>query len=591
MKPAIARPYFAPQTPPARLNNSGRLGDLIRAGILYLTAQDAIALALENNIDLESARYNPLIAAWNLTRSEAGGALPGVPSAAGQAGSVASGQGVAGSQAAAGVGGGGTGGGGGNGGNATISQIGPIAQTFDPSIQESSVFSHITTPEANATQSITSVLVDTTHVHNVSLQEGFLTGGSATLSFSDHYLKENAATDIFNPTSAPNLGISLQQSLLRGFGIGVNQRTINVNKINLQISDLSFKTQVINTVASVLIQYYGLAADYEDLRAKQSALDTAQRFFENTRRQEELGALSQLDATTAQSQVASSQNDLVTSETALRQDELQLKNVLSRTGAMDPALAAARIVTLDRITVPDTDDLAPLDDLVRQALTDRADLAVQQANLTTAEISGLGTKNGVLPSLTAFGGESQAGLAGNAPGNLHLPLVGGFGTALAQVLRRDFPTERIGAFFQAPINNRQAQADYGIDQLQLRQTQLTTRKSMNQVVVDVSNGVIAVRQARVRHEAAVKNHELQQQLLDAEQRKFLLGASTPYNVTQQQRDLAAAAATEVSSLATYQAARMSLDQTLGITLEANHVSIDEAKTGKVGRVSSPPANP
>jgi len=590
-KPAIVRPYLPPAAPPARLNNSGRLGNLIRAGTLYLTAQDAIALALENNIDLESARYNPIIAAWNLERSQAGGALPGVPSAAGQAGSVASGQGVAGSQAAAGVGGGGGGGAGGGGGNATISQIGPVAQTFDPSIQESSVFSHITTPESNATQSITSVLVDATHVYSASLQEGFLTGGSATLSYSDHYLKENAATDVFNPTSAPSLGISVQQSLLRGFGIGVNQRTINVNKINLQTSDLTFKTQVINTVANVLIQYYGLAADYEDLRAKQSAFDTAQRFFENTSRQEELGALSPLDVTTAQSQVASTQNDLVVSETALRQDELQLKNVLSRTGLSDPALASARIVTLDRITVPDKDDLAPLDQLVQQALANRADLAAQQANLKTAEISALGTKNGVLPSLTAFGGETQAGLAGKAPGNSNLPLVGGFGTALAEVFQRHYPTERIGVFFQAPLYNRQAEADHGIDQLQLRQTQLTTEKSINQVVVDVSNIVTALRQARARHEAAAKNRELQQQLLDAEQRKFLLGASTPYNVTQQQRDLAAAAATEVSSLASYIAARMSLDQTLGITLEANHVSIDEARTGKVGRASSLPANP
>jgi len=591
MKPAIVRPYLAPTTPPVRLNNSSRLGSLIRAGILYLTVQDAIALALEDNIDLESARYNPLIAAWNLERSQAGGALPGVPSAAGQAGSVANGQGVAGSQAAAGVGNGGSGGGAGSGGNATISQIGPIAQTLDPSIQESSVFSHITTPEANATQSVTSVLVDTTHVHTASLQEGFLTGGSVTLSYSDHYLEENAATDVFNPTSAPNLGISVQQNLLRGFGIGVNQRTINVNKINLQTSDLSFKTQVIDTVANVLIQYYGLAADYEDLRAKQSALDTAQRFFENTRRQEELGALSQLDVITAQSQVASSQNDLVTSETNLRQDELQLKNVLSRTGVTDRALASARIVTLDRITIPDTDDLAPLEDLVKQALANRADLAVQKAGITTAEISALGTKNGVLPTLTAFGGESLAGLAGTAPRNLNLPLVGGFGTALAEVFRRDFPTQRVGVYFQAPIGNRQAQADYGIDQLQLRQTQLATEKSINQVVVDVSNSVIAVRQARVRHEAAAKNRELQQKLLDAEQRKFLLGASTPYNVTQQQRDLAVAAATEVSSLASYVAARMSLDQTLGITLEANHVSIDEARSGKVGRTSSLPVDP
>ena len=128
-KSMLERPYLASDVPPVRSGNSGRFANLIRAGVLYLTAQDAIALALENNIDLEVARYNPILAAWNLQRSEAGGALPGVPSASGQAGSVASGQGVAGSQAAAGVSSGG-GGGGGGGGNATISQIGPVTQTL-----------------------------------------------------------------------------------------------------------------------------------------------------------------------------------------------------------------------------------------------------------------------------------------------------------------------------------------------------------------------------------------------------------------------------------------------------------------------------
>ncbi len=367
-RPRVLRDYFAPTVPPARLNNSPRLGNLLRAGTLYLTAQDAISLALENNIDLEVSRYNPIIAQWNLIRSQAGGALPGVPSASAQAGSVASGQGVAGSQAAAGVSGGGGGAAGGGGGNATISQIGPVTQTLDPSVQETTVFSHTTTPEPNATQSITSALVATTHVHNVSIQEGFLLGGSATLSYSDHYLKENAATDQLNPTSAPSLSISLQQNLLRGFGEAVGGRTISVNKINLRTTDLNFKNQVIGTVANVLNQYYAVSADYDDVRAKQSAFDTAQQFYENTRRQEQLGALSPLDVTTAQVQVASSQNDLVASQANLRQDELALKNTLSRTGAMEPALSEARIVTLDRIAIPASDDLAPLNSLVEQAL-------------------------------------------------------------------------------------------------------------------------------------------------------------------------------------------------------------------------------
>lgn len=584
------RPYLAPAVPPVRLNNGGRFSGLIRAGILYLTAQDAIALALENNIDLESARYNPILAIWNLERSQAGGALPGVPSAAGQAGSVASGQGVAGSQAAAGVAGGNGNGGGANSGNATISQIGPITQVLDPLIQETSVFSHTTTPEPNATQSITTTLVDATHVHNISIQQGFVSGGSVSLSYSDHYLEENAATDTLNPTSAPNLSLSLTYYLLRGFGEAVGARTINVNKINVQISDLNFKNQVIGTVSSVLNQYYALAADYEDLRAKQSAFDTAQQFYRDTTRQEELGALSPLDVTTASSQVASAQNDLASSRASLLEDEVQLKNTISRTGPMDPALSAAQIVTLDRITVPAADDLPPLNSLVEQALSSRPDLQAARANITTAEISALGTRNGVLPTAVVIGGASNAGLAGPARGNTTLSLQGGIGTALAQVFDRDFPTERIGAFVSAPIHNRQAAADQGVEQLQLRQTQLTTEKSLSQVTVDISNDVIAVRQARARYAAAVKNQELQQQLLDAEQRKFLLGASTPYNVTQQQRDLASASASVIAAMVSYSTARVALDQATGSTLETNHVSIGEAATGKVARPSTLPAN-
>src|SRR3984957_17755627 len=136
------RPYLPAQIPPVRLENSGRLGSLVRAGMLYLTVQDAIALALENNIDIEVARYNPILSEWQLERSRAGGALPGVPSGASQAGNVANGQGVAGSQAAAGVNTGGNGGNGTASTNATIAQIGRLSQPLDPLTQESPVFNN-----------------------------------------------------------------------------------------------------------------------------------------------------------------------------------------------------------------------------------------------------------------------------------------------------------------------------------------------------------------------------------------------------------------------------------------------------------------
>jgi outer membrane protein TolC len=361
--------------------------------------------------------------------------------------------------------------------------------------------------------------------------------------------------------------------------------------MNLRISDLNFKTQVIGTVTNVLNLYYALVADYEDVRAKRSAVEAAQRFYEESQQRLQLGSLSPLDVTNAESQAASSQNDLVVSQTNFEQQQLQLKNALSRTGVMDPVLASVEIMPLDQIVIPEKDDLPPFKDLVAKALANRSDLEAERASIQTAEVSALGTKNGVLPSLQVFGAGSQAGLAGapktvtaggtNQTANPYF--IGGIGTGLSQVFRRDFPTERIGAFVQAPVFNRQAQADSGIDQLQLRQTQLTTQKDLNQVAVDLSNYVVALRQARARYAAAVQNRILQQQLLDAEQEKFGLGASTPYNVIQQQRDLAAAQSTEIAALAAYGNARIALDQTLGTTLETNRVSIGDARTGTFTR--------
>jgi outer membrane protein len=594
LAPLVFRPYRAPDVPPIRIANSGRMRDLVRAGKLYLTVQDAIALTLENNLDIEVARYGPIVSEWRLERAQAGGALPGVPNSASQASSVASGQGVAGSQAAAGVSAGGGSANASGAGNATVSQVGPVAQTLDPSVQMSTIFGHRTTPQPNIVQSITPVLISDTRVYNATVQEGFLTGGSITANYNNHYLKENSPTDVLNPSSSASLSVSFQHNLLRGFGQAVNGRNITVSKINLKTSDLNFKTQVIGTVVQVLNLYYGLVASYEDVKAKRSALEAAQAFREDNKKRVEFGDLAPLEVTRAESQVAASERDLLLSETDLQQQEVQLKNLLSRTGSADPVLAVVQIVPVDRIVVPATDDLPPLQELVQKALANRSDLAAEKAGITASEISAVGTRNGVLPSLQAFGTESQAGLSGTpmrlAPGQRGQTadpyFVGGVSNALGQIFRRNFPTERIGAFFVAPIGNNQAQADFGIDQLQLRQTQLTTQRDLNQVGVDVANNVVALRQARARYDAAVKNRILEQELHDAEQKKYALGASTPYNVIQQQRDLVAAQSTEISALVAYSTARVALDQTLGATLETSHVSIAEARTGKV---ASPPA--
>ncbi|MFN7995880.1 MAG: TolC family protein [Bryobacteraceae bacterium] len=591
--PGLIRPYLGPEVPPIRLANSPRLGELVRAGFLHLTAQDAIALALENNIDLEVSRYNPLIATWNVTRAQAGGTLPGVPSNASQAGSVAVGQGVSGSQAAAGVSILGTGSSKGQGTNASIQQIGPITQTLDPIVQEASTFSHTSTPQPNTVQSVVQVLETDTRAHSASVQQGTLTGGSFTANYTEHYLNENAPTDVLNPSSAPNISITGQHNLLRGFGVAVNARTITVAKMNVHMSDLQFVTQVSNLVARVLDAYYTLAGAYENQKAKRTASGTADAFFKNVKEQVRLGALAPSEAINAESQAITSRGALVDAEATLAQQEIQLKSLLSRNGTGDPVLRNVHIVPTDPIKIPERDDLPGLDEMVKQAIANRTDLVSQQESEKATEVSNLGTKNGVLPTAGLFGSLSQAGLAGTARTVAAGPFtetadpyfVGGIGKALGQMFRRDFPTERGGAFFFAPIHNQQSQADYAIDQLQYRQNQLSDRKNVNQVEVDVQNYVVALQQARARYNAAVQNRILQEQLLAGEQKRFGLGSSVPYNVILQQRDLTNAQSTEIAALVSYSSARIGLDRTLGVLLTANHVSLEEARTG---RVAAPP---
>jgi outer membrane protein len=597
--PILWRPYRPVTVPPVRLSDSDRMKVLIRAGKLYLTVHDAIALALENNIDIENARYNPTLQAWNLERSQAGGALPGVPSGSSQASSIQSGQGVLGAQQAAGVSLPGARGGSGGTTNATVTQVGPVTPTFDPSIQESTAFSHRSNPEPNTILSQTSNLVQGARTYSGTYSQGFATGGSLTINYGDHYLNENAPLDVLNPSVAPALSFSIQQNLLQGLGIKLNQRNITVARMNLQDSELNFKTQVAGVVVNVLNTYYSLVGDYEDLKAKQSALDTAQKFYDESKRRFDLGALAQLDVTTAENQVAVSQLAFVNSQATVAQQQLQLKNLISRTGPGAALIADVEIVPVDQLVIPATDDIPPVKSLVQQALANRSDLIVERGNIKSAEISALGTINGLLPSAGVLVSRSTAGEAGTPkivtafpgapPFTANPYFVGGIGTALGQVLRQDFPSESIGVFFVAQVYDRAALADHAIDQLNLRQQQLITAKDMNQAQVDVTNSVVALRQARARYEAAVQSRILQQQLLDAEEKKFSLGASTPYNVIVEQRDLAAAQSSELAARVSYQSARISLDQTIGATLDVNHISLTDAEAGRIPQTSTLPA--
>jgi outer membrane protein len=585
------RSYKSTTVAPALLNNSNRIYSLIRAGTLYLTVQDALALAIENNLNLEVERYALPSAEWSLEREQAGGPIRGVTGNAPSVSITDSGIGYLGALQAGGVSGGGGGGGGsvGGGGGAIIQQIGPVVVNFDPSFTGTTTFAHSTTPLANPSAGV-NPLVDVTSVSAEQVQQGLETGGSVTVRNYYYSDKENAPGDTLNPALGPYVRVVAQQPLLQNAGIALNSRRIRVARNSIIAARETFRAQLLTLVSSVLNLYWSLVSANEELRMRRHALDVTQKFLDDTRTEINIGGLPRVELPRAEAEVANRRQDLVIAETSVRQQEASLKDQLLR--REDPAIDAAPIVCLDAIDVPAEDNLPPLKELVATAMAKRPDVTVAKITDQNAAISAIGTANGLLPVLIAYTVAVDRGAAGTAQVGANPTFVGGYGTALSQVFRRDFPTEYAGLYLSGfPIHNRQAQADYGIEQLQLQASQLTGQRDNNNIAVNVSNQLIALQQARARYSTAVNTRKLQEQVIEDDRKKFTFGTATFTTLIIDQRTLVAAQISEVGALSAFARARVSLDQVIGETLEKNNISLEEGMQGRVARPSAVPPAP
>ena len=582
----MTRPYRQPTIPPINLANSDRIESLIRAGNLYLTSQDVIALALENNLDIEIQRYGPLLTREVTKRAQGGGLLRnvGVPVAAGPqsvslAGVSLTAPGA--TTAGAGVSSSGT----------VLTQLGPAIPSLDPQVFFYANFAHNTSPESNTIVSGTTALIQDLRQYQAQYSQYTDFGTYAQLSFATQRSKFNSLSFNLNPFTTASLDLQVSQNLLYGFGKPVLARNIRVSKNNEKVSDLQFQQQLITTVSAVLNLYWDLVSFNEDLKARKDELATAQALYEDNKKQVQIGTLAPIEVTRAEAQVYQSQQDLLISQTNLLQQETVLKNALSRTGVASPTLAEVHVIPLDTVQVPEKDELKPLDALVQDALNKRVEVAQDRLTIASTKINLTAIKNELKPSLQVFAELTNNGLTGVpnylAPNQVEqIPyLTGGYENALAQIFRRNFPSYSAGLSLNIPLRNRAAQSDYATSALELRQNELTLQKAINQVRVDVQNAVTGLRQARVRYDSAVKARILQQQTLDADKKKYTLGASTVFQVVTDQQTLAAAESTETQDLANYNHARIAFDQAMGTTLEVNQVSLAEALSGRVARKS------
>jgi outer membrane protein TolC len=581
---SVTRPYEPKPIPAANVSNTARVESLLRDGKLYLSLQDAISLALENNVDIEVERYLFPLASADLLRAQSGNSTQGISTTTS---SGATGLNAAPAQSFLSI------------LTANSFALGNFSVVnpngFDPTINSTLTWGHITSPQQNTVTTGTTSLVSTSTLANFNVQDNFATGGSATLRFNNTISSQNSYLNLFHPVTSAYLDLTVTQPLLQGFGIATNNRPIRVAKNNLRAADIVFKQQVIVTVETVVQAYWLLVSANEDVEVKRKAVALSQHLYSDNQKQVEAGSMARIEIVRAEAEVASDEQALVTSETTVLQQETILKNTLSRNGLANPAVAAARIVTLDHIRIPAVEKIETLQELVGAAIDNRPELQQSRIQLENQKILLTGQRNLMLPTLSAFADVRNSALSGD-PNTLPVPgtatpyatnqnpfFIGGYGTVLGQIFARNFPNYSVGLQLSIPLRNRNAQANYATAAVTLRQSELSVQKLINQIHVDVQNALITLQQARAQYSAAVKSRILQEQTLDAEQKKYAVGASTPFLVIQAQRDLATAGGTEVVAEAQYIQARLQLDVATGRALDVYNIEIDEAKKGRVSK--------
>jgi outer membrane protein len=591
-------PTDYPQPP---LGNTPRLGNLLRDGKIYLSLSDAVTLALENNYDIAIARINLDIADTDILRAKAGSTLRGVSTGlvtgtlGGSTTTITGGGGPGGTSSASG--------GGGTGASGLVLSTnggGPVPENMDPLLTGTIEYQNANTPESSSLITGTNSLIQHTATYNATFQQGFSTGTLFTATFDNSRVTNNSTRSSFNPTLQSTLNLQATQHLLQGFGPSINKRFIVQAKNDRRITDSAFRQQVIYTINQVENIYWALVSGYEDEQAKERALQQSTQLTADNRKQLEIGTLAPLDVVTSDSAAATDKQALISSQSNLEYQQLLMKQAIAR-NLNDPQLANAPVVPTDRVgldRLPEED--MQVEDLVRQAYINNPSIEQAALNMENNKITIKAEKNGLLPVLDAFAYYGGSGLGGvpnptcqslDNSGNPARCVSGGgsnYAGVLGNTLNNNSPNYGVGVNLSIPLRNRTAQADQVRSQMEYRQSQMRLQQLYTQLRIQVINAQYALTNDRAQVQAAQTANDFQAQSLDAEQKKYRLGASTTANVLQQQRNLAGAADTLIAATAAYARDRASLGQILSNTLDRYGISLQDAATGNIAQVPNIP---
>jgi len=597
-------PYTSRQVDPPNLANTTRIDSLMREGKLYLSVNDAIALALENNLDIAIARYTLNIADTDVLRAKAGAQILGVNVGIVQ-NTPGGGVGGIGTQVGSGTGGtslgaGGAGVGvGGIVGSTAGGLFGPLITSFDPILTGSFQSDHF---HILPSSTFSPASPQNTTTANFQYNQVFQWGTNLSVGFNNSRTSVgNAPFQPLSPQLNSNFQFKLTQHLLQGFGFAPNTRFIRLAKNNRELSDVAFRLQIITTVDQIENMYWDLVYAYENLRVKQESLSFSQKTFSDTKKQVEIGSLAPIEAVRAQSTVAADEQALTVAKTNLQLEQLIMKNALSRT-LHDPTLANADVIPTSTMEVPENEQVQPTEELVNEALQHRAELIESRIQLNSQQVSNQALHSALLPTLDAYAYYGGYGLGGsqnptNLCGNPDNPGFGCSPTAaspisyagtLNQLVNSTAPDKGVGLQLNIPLRNRAAQAIQIRGELEYRQQQMALQQTENRVSIEVRQAQFAVEQNRASVASAQAAVDYARQSLDAEQKKYQFGTSTTTAVLQTRSALATAESTLMSAMAAYEKSRVEMERATGSLLDKNGISIDDAARGQVTRMPTVP---
>lgn len=507
-----AEPGFVVSTAPGQQTRGARLG----APELKLSLKDAIALALEHNINLEVSRL-----------------------------------GLAGANQ------------------------GFVATTgaFDFLLNSDAGANYASAPATNQLVGA-SVGLQRGRQFDLYLSKTIPTGGGISVGWTNTRTWTNSTFYFLNPWYSSGLTLSLTQSLLRGFGTDVNRAKIEVARRNRDISQVQFEQVVIATVQAVENAYWNLIYAIDDLKVKQHSLSLAQELLDQTRTRVRIGTSAPIDIVQSEATVASRELDIIVAENQVENAADVVKNLM---GFENPSDWNSRIVPTDALEATTTS--ANLDQSIAEALKRRLDLKQSELETEIDQIGVLAARNSVLPQLNLSLNYGLAGVGGTQnildpnTGKVVGTIPGGWNDALSQILKGNYNQWGALVNFSYPLENTTAKANLAQQRFALSTAKQNTALIQQRIIGEVRTAVRGLEASAKAILAAVKARELAERNLDAEQKKYANGMSTAFQVVKIQDDLASAQASELQARVTYRQAEAVYKTAVGNLLESMGVGI------------------